>query len=476
MGGLRGQSETLGFALILSFTLISVGAIAVFGGTSLQATQQNIGAQNAETAMSQFDARASMVALGDSDTQTVAMGAGQQGTYRVDPDAGWIRVVHENETAAEQEVYNGTLGALLYEGETTEIGYQGGGVFRHDAGSVMLSPPEFHYRGSTLTLPVIQIGGEGSVAGNPRARVSSTGPATGVFPTDEPGDELSTNPVESGIVTVTVQSQYYEAWGRYFETRTEGTVRTNETDQTASVELVAPATRGNFEMPLDGNTMTLQGIQDHQLEEFTLTLIDDQGDNADFNNLDWSIYAESGGQEFEIRVVSGDGPGDGQSSHTTIYYSPDGSQYQTWTTEAFVFEAENEETDEDFNGDDDYDDSRLVLNFTSTDNATYEERNVKSFSNAGLGAKDFTENATFEGHENVVEPQYYSAEDNESIEFVVNHYLALMGPTIDLEVADSNQNTVSEDISMGYLQYNETEGYYLTYMHISENPVNVTVD
>lgn len=473
MGGRRGQSETLGFALILSFTLISVGAIAVFGGTSLQATQQNIGAQNAENAMSQFDARASMVALGDSPSQTVAMGAGQQGTYTVDPDAGWIQVVHENETGDEEELYKGTLGALLYQGETTEIGYQGGGVFRHDAGSVMLSPPEFHYRGSTLTLPVIQIGGQGSVAGNPRTQVNKAGPGTAIFPTTETDSGPSTNPVESGVVTVTVQSQYYEAWARYFETRTEGTVSTNATNQTAAVELVAPATRGSFDMPLDGNTMTLQGIQSHQIEEFTLTLIDDQGDNADFSNLDWSIYAESGGQEFEIRVVSGDGPGDGQSSHTTIYYSPDGSQYQTWTTEAFVFEEEN---NTDYNGDGDYDDSRLVLNFTSTDTATYEERNVKSFSNAGFDAKDFTPDPTFEGHENVEEPRNYSAGDTESIEFVVNHYLALMGPKIDLEVADSNQNTVSEEISRGYLQYNETEGYYLTYMHVSENPINVTVD
>lgn len=477
MDGRRGQSETLGFALILGFTLISVGAIAMFGGTSLQTTQQNIGAQNAENAMSQFDSRASMVALGDSNNQAVAMGAGQQGTYTVRPDAGWIRVVHEDETGSQEWNYTADLGAVQYNGDTTEIGYQGGGVWRQDEGSVMLSPPEFHYRGSTLTLPIIQIDGHGSVAGNPTTRVSDGGPGTKIFPTDT-ANGPSSNPVESGKVTVTVQSDYYEGWARFFETRTEGNVSSNDQNRTASVELIAPSTHGSFDMPLEGNAMTLQGIQDHQIDEFTLNLIDDQSDNADFNNLDWSMSAQSSGQEFEIQVSSGDGPGDNESSHTTIYYSPNGSAYQTWTTEAFLYEAESADDGTDWNEDGDYNDIRLVLNLTSEENATYEEISVNSFSNAGFDADNFQSHPTFEGHDGVGEPRNYSENgtNTEEIGYIVNHYLALMGPSVEMVAEDSSQDTVSEEISHGYLEYNATEGLYLTYMHISENPINVTVD
>ncbi|MEF8771717.1 DUF7289 family protein [Halodesulfurarchaeum sp.] len=476
MGGLRGQSETLGFALILGFTLISVGAIAAFGGTTLQTTQQNIGAQNAENAMSQFDSRASMVALGESESQSVALGAGQQGTYTVRPDAGWVRVIHENETGGNRTViYNETLGAVQYRGDTTEIGYQGGGVWRQDEGSVMLSPPEFHYRKSTLTLPVIQINGTGSVAGNPRVGVSDAGSGAKIFPNES--IDPSSNPVASGRVTVTVQSKYYDGWARFFESRTEGNVTSNDTNRTATVELIAPETHGTFDMPLDGNSMTLQGIQEHDIEEFTLILIDDQDDSADFNNLDWSMSAQSGGQEFEIQVSKSGGPiVDGQSSHTTIYYSPDGSAYQTWTTEAFLFEAENSTTGTDWNGDGDYKDYRLVLNLTSEENATYKDKSVNSFSNAGFDANNFQANPTFEGHEDVGEPRNYNETETEEIGFIVNHYLALMGPSVEMTAEDSSQDTVSEEISHGSLKYNATEGLYLTYMHISENPINVTVD
>lgn len=474
MTGRRGQSETLGFALILGFTLISVGAIAAFGGTTLQTTQERIGAQNAENAMSQFDSRASMVALGQSDSQRIDFGAGQEGTYAVEPDAGWIRVVHENETNnVKTELYNDSLGAVTYRDGTREIGYQGGGVWRKDATSVMLSPPEFHFRGTTLTLPIVQLNGEGSVSGSPRANISRDDSGDKIFP-NASAEEPATNPVESGIVTVTVKSEYYDAWAQYFRTRTDGDVTEYETNQTASIELLAPATQGNFDMPLDGNTMTLQGIQTHQIDEFELTLIDDQDDQANFDNLDWSICAESGGQEFETRVIPGNGTSDGDTAEATFYYSPNGSAYQTWTTTAFTFEAET--AGNDWNGDGDYDDKRLVLNLTSVEDAEYyEENNVNSMSNCGFDANSFQGSTTFAGHDTTDEPNTYSPPDTENITFVVNHYLALLGPTVDIEVADSNQNSVSEDISTGYLEYNSSENYYLTYMHISENPVNVTM-
>ncbi len=473
MTGSRGQSETLGYALILGFTLISVGAIAAFGGTTLQTTQEQIGVQNAENAMSQFDSRASMVALGQSDNQEVALGAGQQGTYTVDPEAGWIRIVHETANETPNEIYNDSLGVIRYRDGTREIGYQGGGVWRKDAASVMLSPPEFHYRGTTLTLPIVQIKGEGSVSGSPRATIRRDDSGALVFP-NASADESWKNPVESGIVTVTVKSDYYDAWAQYFRTRTDGNVTENETNQTATLALVAPATHGDFDMPLEGNTMTLQGIQTHQVDEFTLSLIDDQDDEANFKNLDWSICAESGGQEFETQVIP-NGTDDGDTAEATVYYSPNGSAYQTWTTEAFTFEAENASEGEDWNDDGDHNDTRLVLNLTSLENASYEQKNVNSFSNCGFDAKSFQSSMTFEGHEETDERNDYTTGSGENIKFIVNHYLALMGPTIDLEVADSNQNTVSEDISTGYLGYNATKNYYLTYMHVSENPINVTV-
>ncbi len=477
MDGRRGQSETLGFALILGFTLISVGAIASFGGASLDVTQQNIGAQNAENAMSQFDSRASMVALGDSDNQQVSLGVGQQGTYSVDGAAGWIRVVHENVTAnTTTTVYNESLGVVTYRGETTEIGYQGGGVWRQDpGGSVMLSPPEFRYRGSTLTLPVVRMQGDETVTGDSRLTVTDPGTDIAVYP-----NETRKNPVESGIVTVTVHSEYYEAWGRFFETRSDGKVTVFDGNKTASIQLVAPAIDGDFDMPLDGNDMTLQGLQAHQIDSFELTLFDDNEDNADFSNLDWALCTESGNQEFAIRVTNNGNPTHDDPASTAIYYSPNGTTYHTWYTDTFVFEMENS-VDEDWNDDGDKEDIRLVLDLTSTANATYQDE-PKATKKCDFSTDTFQSNPTLDGHDIPKEPVSYATNDEEQIKFIINHYLALLGPTVDLTVNDANNanpnsaaGSVSEELSTGYIDYNASSGYFLTYMHISENPVNVSV-
>ncbi|MFB6110886.1 MAG: hypothetical protein ABEJ60_08465 [Halodesulfurarchaeum sp.] len=478
----RGQSETLGFALILGLTLISVGALAALGGATLETTQQQLGVQNAEHAMGQFDARATMVALGRSDTQQVELGATLEGTYTVDPDAGSLRIVHEQTgTNVTTVIYEGALGAIRYRNDGTEIAYQGGGIWRQDGSSMMLSPPAVHYRGSTLTLSVLQIRGEERVAANPVATIQQAGQPRLVFPNTSATFTNTSihwvNPIEGGTVTITVQSDYYRAWAEYFRTQTAGmagSVTVDPATETVSIELIAPETVGDFAMPLDGNSITVSGLRGHRLENFSLTLFHDQSDNAKFSNLDWSICAQSGSQEFELRVTPETNTKDGEPAKLLVYYSPDGTTYQTWKTTAFRFQTEAA-SEADWNGDGDYEDKRLVLDLTA--NATveyYEEDNVNSISNCGFDASDFQESVTFEEHP-ADGNRTYTSGSSATLSHVTNHYLALLGPSVELRVADSQQNTVEEEISSGYIDFDTTGGYYLTYLHVTEAPINVTI-
>ena len=477
MGGDRGQSETLGFVFIVALTLLSAGAIAVAGGAALDTTQERIGTQTAENAMSQFDARASLVGLGATSAQSVPLGDTGDGAYEVHPEAGWLRIVHENESAGEQELFNGTLGAVVYENGGTEIAYQAGGVWRRDAGSVMLSPPAFQYRGSTLTLPLLTVNGSGTVAGRPVASVRTAGPGARVFPNPAtPGP--STNPVESGLVSVTVKSDYYAAWAQYFETRTAGNVTVDATSETTTLELVSPATKGEFQLPQSGHSIALQGIREHPIETFELTLYSDQQTGADFNNLMWSLCAKSGNRGFAIDLGKGTTAHD-EPADARIYYTPDGSTYHAWTTDAFRYETEAG-LDEDWDGDGDKDEIRLQINLTSDETATYQ--NVGWETECEFGASNFLNEATFEGHASVGEPRNYTTGEEESISFVVNHYLTLLGPNVDLTARDkqgkgkgNSPTRVSDELSTGRIEYNATEGYYLTYMHVTENPLNVTL-
>jgi len=133
----------------------------------------------------------------------------------------------------ERTVVNRSLGAFVYERGNTIITYQGGGVWRKSEdsnASIMVSKPESHYRGTTLTLPIVQVSGNAS--GSPGS-VTVTEDGSHVI-------ENHTNPLTDTdkTVHVTVSSAYYKAWGDYFNERTEGTVAYDHDNRTTTLQLV----------------------------------------------------------------------------------------------------------------------------------------------------------------------------------------------------------------------------------------------
>lgn len=233
---LRGQSETL--AVVIVFGIVIAGAVLVvsIGSTAVSDSEDELSDQRAEKAMTQFSAKAGLVALQEAESQKVNFATGQGEQYKVVEDTGWMKVTWQNQTTGYSEkVMNMTLGALVYEGQNTRIAYQGGGVFRGtDAGGQMISPPEFHYRGGTLTLPAINVTGDAAVGSSltvSRSDVSRR------FPT---GIDNSTNPLDNHIVAVEVQSEYYRGWGEYFEERTDGEVEYDDANETATLLMVTP--------------------------------------------------------------------------------------------------------------------------------------------------------------------------------------------------------------------------------------------
>jgi hypothetical protein len=97
----------------------------------------------------------------------------------------------------------------------------------------MVSPPEFNYRGNTLTLPIISISNSGNVNGEAVINHKSSDkiyPATGV----------GSNPLSQQKIHIEVTSQFYRGWGSYFEQRTNSEVSYNDDISTVSITLVPP--------------------------------------------------------------------------------------------------------------------------------------------------------------------------------------------------------------------------------------------
>ena len=476
----RSQSETLGVVLLLGITILSVTAIATFGSSAIGGIQHTVDVQSSEHALSQLDSKVSLVAFGESDYQSVSLGRGRQGTFSVAPDTGQITVTHVNYTeGASREIYNETMGTIQYESGSTTLAYQGGGVWRSAStgGSAMKSTPEMHYRGMTLTLPIIRVTGNGSVAGSARADVTVEDEPRAIFPVNS----SYRNPVERGTIRIAVQSEFYRAWGSYFESRTEGTVTTYHENETAVLELVSTGAYGEFGMPMDEEAIELRALGGgHPLSELTITIAPDQPDSQEYAGFDWSMYAGSGNQEFEIHLAKTGKASCDDYISATVFYS-NGSKYQGWyEEEAFQVECS------DVNGDGE-NEARLTANFTGTTSMEY-----TTVKNNELLAYDVDNNleladpVTFDEHADTVDwesngGRTFDAGDTATIGNVTNHYVGLLESNVDLTVMDGpgegsdegSDGNVNEDASSGYV-ITDRSGQYVTYLHVSEN--NVTVD
>ncbi|WP_066415168.1 DUF7289 family protein [Halorubrum aethiopicum] len=230
--GERAQSEVIGTVLLLGITIAAVTATVATGSVALAAVTDEAQTAGVENGMSQFTSRASLVALGGTDAKRFDLGSVDGGDLRLEEDAGRVEVrIERPDGSVTAESYS--LGTLVYAGDGREVAVQGGGVWSSDGTrGRMVSPPEYHYRGETLTFPIVQLTGDETTpdrgSGVVRANASEE-----VFPN-------VSNPLENGTVVVEVRSDYYEGWYDFFSQRAEGDVTKDDANRTATARLVVP--------------------------------------------------------------------------------------------------------------------------------------------------------------------------------------------------------------------------------------------
>ena len=501
---LRAQTSTIGVILLFGITIIGTTAIVTYGSTAISDTQENSQTIQAGHAMTLLDARAATAALGQSTVQTVRLGTAE-GTYRVRPNSGRIKITHMNFTGTgdNETIYDAKLGAVTYHTGDTTIAYQGGGVWRRsDNGSTMLSTPEFHYRSATLTLPVIRVEGSGGVSNNPVGVIRSQKRARQIYPnltasptvgSDEVGapyngtDDPYHNPVRNGTVRVTITSEYYEGWASFFRTRTAGNVSTNHTSDEVSVDLRTAGLDGRFDMPPEGGSLNLDGLADgHAVNDFSMTLrptVNAGGNIAEtgFNNLEWSLYGKKGNKEVEFHIAStGKQKCHPSPSFNTlelgVYYSNESSPQHEWENTSIDpntgdFRVECTDLDGDSK-----DEPQLILDLTGSTQLEYGDTSMDDwhFDQSPSAAGK----APLEGHLEHGEDVTISTGGETSIDHLTNHYIALMSPSVELVVDDNSPgggagDRLGEEESFGNLDLEHGGDKFITFLHITENEVVV---
>ncbi|PSQ36068.1 hypothetical protein BRD05_03805 [Halobacteriales archaeon QS_9_70_65] len=267
----RGQSSPLAVVLLIGIVLTGATTVAVLGGGSIDDVSSSAESERASQEMTQVASEAAAVALGGSKQRGMTVDA-SQGQLTVEDDASWICVENGTTTnrsfilpenvsdasCGEEKTYMGTI---RYDTGDTTVAYEGGGVWRRgdDGNARMVSPPEFHYRGDTLTLPVVVVSGDVGSGGSTVDLTATAGP------TDRADSLTNPLPDSSGSVYVTIHSEYYRAWGEFIAGRTAGTVVELDDDaKTVTVELVvpSPATIGDGDVVTDGGVNPIEGTVD----------------------------------------------------------------------------------------------------------------------------------------------------------------------------------------------------------------------
>lgn len=186
---------------------ISVG-ILLIGGDVVSSAEQQTQHERVEQAFVELGHTMSTVSASDDTTKSVEFDAGDSGAV-TKTRAGWIHIEGGGVDI------NQSIGAVEYEDDDgTIIAYQSGGVWRETGNQTrMLSAPNIDYdsEDDTLWFPITTLSGRQSLdSGEIEIRSNRT----------ESMENVSF--VENDSVTITIQSDYYRGWERYFRTEAGG--------------------------------------------------------------------------------------------------------------------------------------------------------------------------------------------------------------------------------------------------------------
>jgi len=321
MADRRAQSNPLATVILLGIVLATASTIVLFGGGVIDTLSTSADTERATQEMSHLAAESAAVGLGGSQQRRVTFDA-SEGKLTLNETASWICVQNGTTDArefilpedgnpsascGENRTYMGTM---TYDTGDGRVAYEGGGVWTRgdDGESRMVSPPEFHYRGDTLTLPVVVLDGNVTRAGSETELTARDGETDQVDGISNPLDD------SSGRVYVTIRSEYYEAWGDFLAERTDGQVVELDDDaKTVTVELVVPSpvtvqnaiySKGN-----DGNAVQVQNMDIDSYDSDTYSsstakesgdVVTDGGANPIKGTVDGDVYTVRQGAKVKI--------------------------------------------------------------------------------------------------------------------------------------------------------------------------------
>ncbi len=436
-------SEVIGVLFILGIIVTTVSLLLVTGLPNINDYQEKTKLLNVEQAFTVLDSRISNNALGESPSQVMQLDtSGGSISLLNDSDYGRMRLIFRM-SGTEHMIYNNTIGTVRYELNDEEVGYEGGGVWRKYAngGTIMISPPEFHYNGETLTLPIIRLNGSSSIASGTVTLHATSQNLQTVFYQNTSTNPLFINPVYGSEIIVKIKSRYYKSWAKYFEERTEfhGVVVHDADSEALAYLNPRPPSVRPYEMPLD--IIGLNTTNKTPVKSFKFELANATSD------LQLNINAtKPTGEKLSIDLQKRGGAGTEGGTITISYQNA--SREELWESDT----------------------GEGVIHAIVNDTGTFDLMNVTG------NLTYFSNDKSWTWADDPFRPGTYNKSDGPiPITVIIWHYMRLMGPTFTFDYAVTGYSQPKGFTAPGskiYLEY-DTMPPHITYLHIVEHKVDV---
>lgn len=246
----KADAELVGHIIILAITIVGISMIALVGVPAIYTFQDMATVRNAEQTYTMLDSLASKVALGEANVQSIDIDL-KGGSVSLIPNSTSqpSYILFELTNISNTTSISVPMGKIMYRLGDRDVAYEGGGVWtKYPSGSVMLSPPEFNFNGVTLTFPIVNVSGNFSAGGKGTASLkiekkSSTNNTKIIYP-----NVTYQNPLDQNItkISITIKSEYYDAWADYFRTTSLLKVNSFPSDKKVVVTLSPPPLITNF--------------------------------------------------------------------------------------------------------------------------------------------------------------------------------------------------------------------------------------
>jgi len=432
-------SEVLGYILIFGMIVTMVSLIFTVAIPSIEDAQASAYLKSIERGITVFDSKASIVALGESPAQTVNIDS-KGGIFGVNESASHITVVMGD---TDKKIFDDTLGTLTYVLGGIVIAYEGGGVWmKYPKGdAIMLSPPEFHYNGETLTLPIIRLLGNEATSGTGTVQFKVTKDNSTIRFPNSTINTLFINPVAgSKDILITITSDYYKAWAKYMEERTEvHGITTNDTRREVSASLNIKTSDNAYELTNNLNVYDMDNTMPNPITNFKLNLTEDQSGPAHALRVKF-ITDIAINPQLTIETVW-------RSGYKIIITYNDNGFIEEWETDMPA------------------DLSNMEFDLLSNDFATLKKPSADPKQTLSWGNNQSAYDAGVD---------YIGSEINPTtLNNVTQHYMSIMPAPFEFEVLQNN-GKVDLSISSVVLNY-AVAPPGLTYLHIVEHNITVGI-